>query len=124
MPGKSAQHFLKRLRELQEEEPMITAARGRGLFLAFDLPIAKTREEFWKGLFDLRRPHAAVRRKRHSIPTRRWTLPTEVVDEAIALIREQCRRMTKVAQFPACAHQAASSKLARHYAICFRKIWA
>ena len=31
----------------------ISAVRGRGLFLAFDLPDARTREEFWKGLFDL-----------------------------------------------------------------------
>ena len=27
---------------------MMTAVRGRGVFLAFDLPDAKTREEFWK----------------------------------------------------------------------------
>ena len=30
---------------------MITAVRGRGLMIAFDLPI-RTRDEFWRGLFD------------------------------------------------------------------------
>src|SRR4051812_21297660 len=32
------EHFLKALQDLQEEEPMVTAVRGRGLFIAFDLP--------------------------------------------------------------------------------------
>src|SRR5205085_7758442 len=51
--AKVGAYFLDQLRELQHEEPLICAARGRGLFLAFDLPDAKTREEFWHGFFDL-----------------------------------------------------------------------
>ena len=47
------EHFLERLLELQKEEPIISAVRGRGLLLAFDLPDAATREEFWKGAYDL-----------------------------------------------------------------------
>src|SRR5882672_2036595 len=47
------ENFLDQLRDLQKEEPLISAARGRGLFLAFDLPDAKTREQFWHGFFDL-----------------------------------------------------------------------
>jgi len=46
-------YFLDQLRDLQTEEPLISAARGRGVFLAFDLPDAKTREEFWQRFFDL-----------------------------------------------------------------------
>ena len=38
--------------QLQEEVPIVTAVRGRGLILAFDLPDPETRDEFWKGLFD------------------------------------------------------------------------
>ena len=53
------EHFLQRLLELQEEEPVITAVRGRGLLLAFDLPDPATREEFWKGVFDRRCLHAS-----------------------------------------------------------------
>src|SRR5207245_3107033 len=44
------EYFLKALHQLQGEESMISAVRGRGLFIAFDLPDAKTRDEFWKGL--------------------------------------------------------------------------
>src|SRR4029450_3025372 len=51
--GKVGAYFLDQLRDLQDEEPLISAPRGRGLFLAFDLPDGKTREEFWKGFFNL-----------------------------------------------------------------------
>ena len=51
--AKVGAYFLDQLRDLQREEPLISAARGCGLFLAFDLPDAKTREQFWKGFFDL-----------------------------------------------------------------------
>src|SRR5438552_6168218 len=50
--AKVGAHFLKSLQELQGTEPIVSAVRGRGLFLAFDLPDPKTRDEFWKGLFD------------------------------------------------------------------------
>src|SRR5712691_10808650 len=46
-------YFLGQLRELQNEFDFIKAVRGRGMFLAFDLPDAKAREDLWKGLFDL-----------------------------------------------------------------------
>ena len=36
----------------KRRKPIMTAVRGRGLFLAFDLPDPATRDEFWKGLFD------------------------------------------------------------------------
>ena len=50
--AKVGAYFLDQLRDLQTEEPLISAARGRGVFLAFDLPDAKTREEFWHGFFE------------------------------------------------------------------------
>src|SRR5437763_11191076 len=46
------EHFLKALQQLQSEQSIITAVRGRGLFIAFDLPDPKTRDEFWRGVFD------------------------------------------------------------------------
>ena len=85
-------HFLARLLELQREEPMITAVRGRGLILAFDLPDAKTREEFWKGAFDL--GVFTLRSGERSIRFRpALDITKEVVDEAIGLLRQQCERM-------------------------------
>src|SRR5205823_469300 len=50
--AKVGAHFLSALEELQRDEPIVTSVRGRGLFLAFNLPDPKSREEFWKGLFD------------------------------------------------------------------------
>jgi len=86
-------HFLERLLELQRENPMITGARGRGLFLAFDLPDAKTREEMWKGLFDL--GVLTLRSGEQSIRFRpALDTTTEVVDEAIDLMRKYCRKRT------------------------------
>ena len=42
--AKVGAYFLDQLRDLQNEFDFIRAVRGRGLFLAFDLPDAKTRD--------------------------------------------------------------------------------
>jgi L-lysine 6-transaminase len=86
------EHFLKSLQELQRDESIVRAVRGRGLFLAFDLPDPKSRDEFWKGLFDrgvlvLKSGERAVRFR----PA--LDISTEVVDEAMKLLRQQCQQM-------------------------------
>ena len=87
-------YFLDQLRDLQREEPRISAARGRGLFLAFDLPDAKTREEFWKGFFDL--GVLTLRSGENSIRFRpALDITTDVIDEAMDLMRKQCQRMQR-----------------------------
>src|SRR5881396_1569109 len=92
--GKVGAHFLDQLRELQREEPTISAARGRGLFLAFDLPDPKTREAFWKGLFDL--GVLTLRSGENSIRFRpALDITAEVIDEAMELMRKQCQRMLR-----------------------------
>jgi L-lysine 6-transaminase len=84
-------YFLDQLRDLQKEEPVISAARGRGLFLAFDLPDAKTREEFWKGFFDL--GVLTLRSGENSIRFRPpLDITTEVIDEAMDAMRKYCRQ--------------------------------
>src|SRR5213079_444826 len=89
--AKVGTYFLDQLRDLQREEPMISAARGRGLFLAFDLPDPKTREEFWKGFFDL--GVLTLRSGESSIRFRpALDLTAGVVDEATELMRKYCRR--------------------------------
>jgi L-lysine 6-transaminase len=40
--------FLAELERVAREHAALTAARGRGLMLAFDLPNAERRDEFWK----------------------------------------------------------------------------
>jgi L-lysine 6-transaminase len=84
-------HFLDQLRDLQKEEPLISAARGRGLFLAFDLPDAKTREEFWKGFFDL--GVLTLRSGENSIRFRPpLDITAGVIDEAMDAMRKYCRK--------------------------------
>ncbi len=92
--AKVGAYFLDQLRDLQREEPMISAARGRGLFLAFDLPDPKTREEFWKGLFDL--GVLTLRSGEGSIRFRpALDITAEVIDEAMDLMRQYCRGRRK-----------------------------
>src|SRR5205807_10049910 len=86
------EYFLKALRQLQDEQSMVSAVRGRGLFIAFDLPDAKTRDEFWKGLFD--RGLLVLKSGDHSIRFRpALDITTKVVDEAMDLLRAQCEAM-------------------------------
>jgi L-lysine 6-transaminase len=89
--GKVGGYFLDRLRALQREEPRISAARGRGLFLAFDLPDGKTREEFWKGFFDL--GVLTLRSGENSIRFRPpLDITAEVIDEAMDAMRKYCQK--------------------------------
>ena len=91
--GKVGAYFLDQLRDLQRYESMITAVRGRGLLLAFDLPNGETRERFWKGLFDL--GVLTLRSGERSIRFRpALDITAEVVDEAIGVIRQYCRKRT------------------------------
>src|SRR6059036_2239837 len=92
--AKVGAYFLDRLRELQREEPLISAARGRGLFLAFDLPDAKTREQFWHGFFDL--GVLTLRSGENSIRFRpALDIRAEVIDEAVELMRKFCQQRRK-----------------------------
>ena len=89
--AKVGAYFLDQLRDLQRYEPMITAVRGRGLMLAFDLPDGETREKFWKGLFDL--GVLTLRSGERSIRFRpALDITAAVVDEAMDAIRQYCRK--------------------------------
>src|SRR5213596_1459739 len=91
--AKVGAYFLDQLRDLQSRMPsgLISAARGRGLFLAFDLPDAKTREEFWHGFFD--RGVLTLRSGENSIRFRpALDITAGVIDEAMELMREFCRQ--------------------------------
>jgi L-lysine 6-transaminase len=92
--GKVGACFLEQLRQLQNEFDFIKAVRGRGLFLAFDLPDPKTREEMWKGLFDL--GVLTLRSGEQSIRFRpALDMTAEVVDQAVDLMRQYCRGVRK-----------------------------
>ena len=84
--------FLDELRRLAAAEPLLTGVRGRGLMLAFDLPDRDARERFYQGLFEL--GLIAIRCGERSIRFRPvLDIKPAVVHDALALLREQCRRM-------------------------------
>ncbi len=80
------------LKEIAAECPMVTAVRGRGLFIAFDLPSPAKRDELWKNLYDagvlvLKSGERAIRFR----PA--LDLTAEVADEAMVILRDQCGRL-------------------------------
>ncbi|HEX3800558.1 MAG TPA: L-lysine 6-transaminase [Verrucomicrobiae bacterium] len=50
---RQGEKFLAALQKLSRRHSVITAVRGRGLLLAFDLPDAARRDAFWKGAYEL-----------------------------------------------------------------------
>jgi L-lysine 6-transaminase len=73
------------------EEPMITAPRGRGLMVAFDLPDTEARDQFYRGLFDL--GLLAIRCGEKSIRFRpALDIGEPEVERALELITEQAKR--------------------------------
>ncbi len=88
--AKVGDYFVQALDQLQKDCPQMSAVRGRGLFIAFNLPDAKTRDQLWKALFDngvlvLKSGERAIRFR----PA--LDITTEVVDEVIGILREQLR---------------------------------
>jgi L-lysine 6-transaminase len=73
---------------------MISAVRGRGLFIAFNLLDAATRDALWKSLYEagllvLKSGERAIRFR----PA--LDLTPKVADEAMELLRKQCEQMRK-----------------------------
>ena len=92
--GKMGARIVASLKQIAAECPIMTAVRGRGLFIAFDLPDAAKRDELWKNLYDagvlvLKSGERAIRFR----PA--LDITAEVADEAMKVLREQCCRLTK-----------------------------
>jgi len=84
--------MIQALRELAEQEPILSAVRGRGLMIAFDLPNRELRDKFYRGLFDL--GLLALRSGEQSIRFRSaLDLPMDAVGQTIEILRKQCRAM-------------------------------
>jgi L-lysine 6-transaminase len=88
--GKVGAYFLEQLLDWQRECEMVSAVRGRGLFIAFDLPNARTRDDVWRKLFDsgllvLKSGERSVRFR----PA--LDITKKVVDEALEILRKYCR---------------------------------
>jgi L-lysine 6-transaminase len=88
--GKVGAYFVDQLLELQNECDMISAVRGRGLFIAFDMPDAKTRDDTWHKLFDA--GVLALKSGERSIRFRpALDITQQVIDEAMEISRRLCR---------------------------------
>jgi L-lysine 6-transaminase len=80
------------LRELSSRHPFVTAPRGRGLMLAFDLPDTAKRDAFWKGCYEL--GLLVVRSGERSIRLRPvLDVPDDAVEEALQIMDAGCRRL-------------------------------
>ena len=82
------------LRELASECPAISSVRGRGLFIAFDLPDAKQRDQAWKELYD--RGLLVLKSGERAIRFRpALDVTADVVEEAMEILRQECRRLCR-----------------------------
>src|SRR6059058_4570044 len=92
--GKVGAYFLEQLREWQKGCEIVSAVRGRGLFIAFDLPDAKTRDGAWRKLFAS--GVLVLKSGENSIRFRpALDITAEVIDEAVELMRKFCRSRSR-----------------------------
>jgi len=88
----AGKYFLEQLQTLAENQPMITAVRGRGLMLAFDLPSTALRDGFWKRAYEI--GLLVVRSGERSIRLRPvLDIQQDVIDQAVRLMQKCCRSL-------------------------------
>ncbi len=84
------ERFLAELQALARRYPVISAVRGRGLMLAFDLPNGATRDAFWKGAYEL--GLLVVRCGERSIRLRPvLDVKDDIIEAALRIMDQQCR---------------------------------
>ena len=86
------ERIVSSLREIASDCSRITAVRGRGLFIAFDVADAALRDQLWKSLFE--RGVLVLKSGERAIRFRpALDITAEAADEALDLLRQECRRM-------------------------------
>ncbi len=89
----SGETLLAGLQELAGRHPMITAPRGRGLMLAFDLPNTPLRDAFWKGCYAL--DLLVIRSGDRSIRLRPvLDLKADIIAESLRIMNIACGKLT------------------------------
>jgi L-lysine 6-transaminase len=87
------QQFLSGLEALSQKHPLISAVRGRGVMLAFDLPDSTSRDAFWKGAFEL--GLLVVRCGERSIRLRPvLDVQSDIIDESLRIMEQGARRLS------------------------------
>jgi L-lysine 6-transaminase len=85
--------LLDELHKLAKKYPALTAARGRGLLLAFDLPSRELRDRFWSGAFEL--GLLVLRCGERSIRLRPvLDLKDQAIDDALRVMDAELRRLS------------------------------
>ena len=86
--------FLAQLQAMARKHPIVTAPRGRGLMLAFDLPTTEMRDAFWKGAFEL--DLLVLRCGECSIRLRPvLDIKEDVIESAMRIMDKECRRLER-----------------------------
>jgi L-lysine 6-transaminase len=86
--------FLARLHELARKNPIVTAPRGRGLMLAFDLPDAATRDAFWRGCYEL--DLLVIRSGERSIRLRPvLDIKDNIIEQSLKIMSDECDKLSR-----------------------------
>jgi len=86
--------FLAGLKMLSQKYPLLTAPRGRGLMLAFDLPDREHRDAFWQGCYEL--GLLVVRCGELSIRLRPvLDVKDGIVGESLRIMADECRKLAE-----------------------------
>jgi L-lysine 6-transaminase len=84
--------LLEELRLIAKKHPAMTAVRGRGLLLAFDLPDGPKRDQFWSGAYEL--GLLVLRSGERSIRLRPvLDLKDDAIEAALEIIEAECKRL-------------------------------
>src|SRR5439155_11310083 len=89
---KQGAYFLSELEGLAHKHPVLSAVRGRGLMLAFDLPNTEMRDAFWKGAFEL--GLLVVRCGERSIRLRPvLDVKDDILNESLRIMDKLCQKL-------------------------------
>ena len=84
--------FLAGLQELARKHPAVTAARGCGLMLAFDLPGGPQRDAFWKDCYE--RGLLVIRSGERSIRLRPvLDVKDDIIETSLQIMDQVCRQL-------------------------------
>jgi L-lysine 6-transaminase len=84
--------LLNGLQTMSRQHPVVTAPRGRGLMIAFDLPDTAWRDAFWKGCYEL--GLLVLRSGERSIRLRPvLDVTDEIVESSLRIMYDKCRRL-------------------------------
>ena len=86
------QEFLDGLLVLSRKHSVLTAARGRGLMLGFNLPDTTRRDAFWKGCYEL--GLLVIRCGDRSIRLRPvLDIKDDIIESSLRIMDEQCAKL-------------------------------